>query len=589
MRQEYAWRSIVITAFLPFLALAILGQMVRIQTSPEANQLRIWDKNNSMHWQMFYPERGNIFDRDGHLLAGNKTVYTMGVNLPDMKDAHTLALTASTYLGLNYDDTMRLLTDKEYQKEINADGLVFVTLKSSVSSEEAAPLIKLQEDLAKQAKDSNQPSALSGLEFQPALQRSYPEDALASNVIGFVNGAGRGYFGVEEKYNDLLAGNPVKALVPNDPNRAAEMPKVPDGTTLILTINRDLQAAAEQSLDQALTNYNAQNGSIVIMDPHTGEILAMATTPRMDLNQPSDYGAIYTGREFNSAISVQYEPGSVFKVLTMAAGLDTGTIVPETMFNDTGGIIVGDVLIQNWDRRPWGWQDMTGCLQHSLNVCLAWVATQLGQDNFYTYMNRFGIGHPSGIDLAGEMPGRLKIPGDGDWFPVELGTNAFGQGVAVTPVQMLMAVSAVANNGHMVVPHLVYGMVRDGRQFNIQPPPAGMPISEATAKTLSNMLANSLENEASMALVPGYRIAGKTGTAQIPVNGYYDPNSTNASFVGWGPVDDPQFLIYVWLENPTVSTWANDTAAPLFSEIAQKTVILLDIPPDAVRLQVANR
>jgi cell division protein FtsI/penicillin-binding protein 2 len=212
----------------------------------------------------------------------------------------------------------------------------------------------------------------------------------------------------------------------------------------------------------------------------------------------------------------------------------------------------------------------------------------MGQDTFYNYMQRFGIGRPTGIDLAWETPGRLKKPGDEDWYPVDLGTNAFGQGVAVSPIQMLMAVSAVANDGHMVTPHVLYGMVSDGRQVNIQMQQSGTPISAETAHTLSDMLAVSLENEASLALVPGYRMAGKTGTAEIPINGFYDSTQTNASFIGWGPVDDPQFMIYVWLDRHTTSIWANDTAAPLFAEIAQKTVILLDIPPDSIRLQVAQ-
>ena len=160
--------------------------------------------------------------------------------------------------------------------------------------------------------------------------------------------------------------------------------------------------------------------------------------------------------------------------------------------------------------------------------------------------------------------------------------------MAVSPIQMLMAVSAIANDGRMVTPHVLYGMVSDGRQVNIRMQPVGTPISAETAHTLSEMLAISLENEASLALVPGYRMAGKTGTAEIPVNGLYDSTQTNASFIGWGPVDNPQFMIYVWLDRPSTSIWANDTAAPLFSEIAQKTVILLDIPPDSVRLQIAN-
>ncbi|HSQ38943.1 MAG TPA: penicillin-binding protein 2 [Anaerolineales bacterium] len=581
MRREYAWRSVFIAALLPIFALTVLGQMVRIQISPEAAQFKDQANSYDMVNRTFYPERGEIYDRNGHLLAGNETVYTVGVNIAEMVDATTLAREVSAQLGMDYEET--------YQKLLNPYGLVFVPLKNYVGGEELAPLKDLYEKMAKDAAEAYLPSLLSGLEFQPSLQRSYPENDLASNIIGFFNRDGRGNFGVEEKYNDLLAGTPVDAWVPQDPNRAAEIPKVPNGTTLILTINRDLQAAAERSLDQALFEYGAQNGTIVIMDPRTGEILAMATTPRLNLNEFWTYSDHYNqSYEYNPAISMQYEPGSVFKILTMAAGLDTGTVVPSTIYDDKGFIIVGDVLIQNWDRRPWGPQDMLGCLQHSLNVCMAWVSTSMGQDTFYNYMQHFGFGRPTGVDLAGETPGRLKVPGDGDWYPVDLGTNAFGQGVAVSPIQMLMAVSAIANDGRMVTPHVLYGMVSDGRQVNIRMQPVGTPIRAETAHTLSEMLAISLENEASMALVPGYRIAGKTGTAEIPVNGLYDSSQTNVSFIGWGPVDNPQFMIYVWLDRPSTSIWANDTAAPLFSEIAQKTVILLDIPPDSVRLQIAN-
>ena len=204
-------------------------------------------------------------------------------------------------------------------------------------------------------------------------------------------------------------------------------------------------------------------------------------------------------------------------------------------------------------------------------------------------MDNFGMGHLTGVDLAGEAAGRLKIPGDADWYPVDLGTNAFGQGVAVTPIQIMMAASSIANNGRTVTPHTLLAMVRDGRQYNVPAQFAGSPISEETANTLTGMLAYSLESESSLALVPGYRVAGKTGTAQIPVNGFYDFNQTNASFIGWGPVDDPQFMIFVWLERPSASIWGSETAAPVFSQMAQKSVVLLDIPPDSVRQQIAAR
>jgi cell division protein FtsI/penicillin-binding protein 2 len=284
-----------------------------------------------------------------------------------------------------------------------------------------------------------------------------------------------------------------------------------------------------------------------------------------------------------------YEPGSVLKVLTMAAALDTGTVTPNTTFIDTGFIEVGGIIIQNWNRDAWGEQNMVGCLQHSLNVCLAWVSSQMGTQAFYSYMERFGLGHPTGVDLSGEATGRLKVPGDGDWYPVDLGTNAFGQGVSVTPLQMLMAVSSFVNDGRMVTPHVLYSMVRDGHQYNVPPQYAGSPISPQTSRTISEMLALSLEEESSQALLPGYRLAGKTGTAQIPTDYGYDPYHTNASFIGWGPVDDPQFMVYIWMESPSASIWASQTAAPVFSKVAEQAVVLLNIPPDAVRQQLTSK
>jgi cell division protein FtsI/penicillin-binding protein 2 len=311
----------------------------------------------------------------------------------------------------------------------------------------------------------------------------------------------------------------------------------------------------------------------------------------MNLNEFWNYGTIYdNASEYNQAVSMPYEPGSVMKILTMAAALDSGTVNANTPFLDTGAIMVGGATIQNWDREAWGPQNMVGCLQHSLNVCMAWLSTSMGTETFYGYMNRFGLGHLTGVDMAGEAAGRLKVPGDGDWYPVDLGTNSFGQGVAVTPIQMMMAASSIANDGRTVTPHVLYAMMREGRQYNVPPQYAGAPITQVTADTLSEMLALSLEQEASLALVPGYRLAGKTGTAQIPTeSGYYDATSTNASFIGWGPVDDPRFMVYVWLERPSASIWGSDTAAPVFSEMVQKTVMLLDIPPDYIRQQIAAR
>ena len=223
---------------------------------------------------------------------------------------------------------------------------------------------------------------------------------------------------------------------------------------------------------------------------------------------------------------------------------------------------------------------MQGCMQKSINTCLAWVATEMGSQKFYEYMQAFGIGRLTNVDLGGEKIWPLSLPGDSDWYPVQLATNSFGQGVAITPIQLATAISAVANDGKMMKPHVLKAIIQDGQQYNTTPQVMGVPIQPETAHLLNEMLVRSLENESSLALVPGYRIAGKTGTAEIPVGGVYGTESTNASFVGWGPADDPRFLVYVWLEKPGTSPWGSVVAAPLFRDIVTDLVVYLEIPPD---------
>lgn len=578
MRQQYAIRSMVLALGFAVVGLAVIAQLIRIQNSEQAKVFISQGDMYSGEFRIFYPARGEIYDRNGHLLAGNRTVYEVGVSLSEMRNPEALAQVLSFYLGKTYEDVYDQLLNSPASWE-------YVVVQDYVGDETVAAL----REIVQQKRDADDTS-LNGLGFKPHFQRSYPEDDLASNILGFVTRDGRGYFGIEEKYNDLLAGNPVQVWVPTDPNRASEIPSVANGTTLVLTLNRDLQAKVENILDESLTQYGAENGAIIVMNPKSGEVLAMATTPRLDLNNYTSYFDLYdNGSQYNPAIGMAYEAGSVFKILTMAAALDAGVVRPETTYIDTGSIQVGGITIRNWNRESWGQQNMTQCLQHSLNVCMAWISTQMGTQSFYGYMERFGLGHQTGIDLAEEAMGRLKVPGDTDWYPVDLGTNAFGQGVTITPLQLLMAASAIANEGKMVTPHVLYAMLRDGHQYNVPSQYAGSPIKAETAQTLNEMLAISLEGESSLALVPGYRVAGKTGTAQIPTEFGYNQSETNASFIGWGPVDDPQFMIYVWLSRPTSSIWSSETAAPVFSEVARQTVIMLNIPPDVVRLQLGTR
>jgi cell division protein FtsI/penicillin-binding protein 2 len=577
VKNPLPWRYLTTAALLGLVGMAVLVQIVRIQTDPDIQDLI---GRSDVEVRYYYPPRGEIYDRYGRLLAGNVTVYEVGASLEDITDPSAIALAAQMYLGQDFNTVLELLANPQ-------EGARYVRLADYVSVEQATALMEKQEEMA--GDPNGNPLAAFG--FRAHLGRQYPEGKLASNLLGFVTHDEMGYYGVEGKYNNLLSGVPVTLLVPTDPRRVEELPEIPPGDSIILTIDRELQFAVENILEEAILETGASSGTIVVMDPRNGEILALATTPNLDPNNYLSVTEIFTGETpYNRAISQAYEPGSVFKILTMASALDMGAVQPGTIFLDTGVITVGGVDIHNWDGGAWGYQDMTGCLGNSLNVCLAWVATQMGNDSFYAYMRRFGIGHSTGIDLAGEASGRLKLPGDGDWYPVDLGTNAFGQGVSVTPIQMIMAASALANDGQMVYPHVLYATVQDGRQHAMSTQVVGNPISADTAHTITEMLAVALETEASRGLVPGYRVAGKTGTAQVPSPyGGYDSDQTNASFIGWGPADDPQFLVYVWLEKPETSPWGSVVAAPVFRQVVEKLVVLMGIPPDAIRLQLAGR
>lgn len=579
MDARYEWRYRVLQGLLAFFGIFLLFWVGQVQTSAEAQALLENVERYSGSWRTYYPPRGEIYDRWGRLLAGNQTVYEVGVDLPSVRDAHTLALALSVNLGLDYATIYNTIAHPE-------EGRVYWMVADYISADKG----HLLENLIKEMEEKPGGQSLDGLVLRPHLQRAYPEGTLAANVLGFVTREGRGYFGVEEKYDHLLAGVPLTVWVPADPNRAEELPQIPAAASLVLTIDREIQAEVEQILDNALREYGADSGVIIVMDPRNGEILAMASTPRLNPNEYWRYQELFPGETpYNRAISQAYEPGSVLKPLTMAGALEAGVIHRGTRFLDLGSIVVGGHSIVNWDGRAHGDVDMTTCLQLSLNVCLAWVATQMGEDTFYTTMQRFGLGHVTGIDLAGEVAGRLKLPGDEDWKPVELGTNSFGQGVAVTPIQMITAAAAIANDGQMMVPHVLYGIVRDGKQRNFIPQVLSQPISANTARTLSEMLAASLDSETSLAHVEGYRLAGKTGTAQIPIPGRgYTTDETNASFMGWGPLPHARFIVYVWLERPRTSIWGSETAAPVFRQVVERLVVLLGIPPDDVRLSSGN-
>lgn len=587
MTTGQSLRFTLIGAIFTLAGLLIIGRMVSLQSGSQKEAfIHHWEITSGRPVQLI-PARGKIYDRWGHLLAGNETVYEIGVDLWERDlNPETIALAGSVVLGIDYN---MVLSDLN---QMISDRHAYYVLDKYGTSDEVNHLKILMDELREDPSSNGtstdgKPHTLIGLTFDPYFQRIYPEKNLASNVLGFVNKEPISVYGVEGYFDDLLSGVTREYWYPYDPNRVTELPDSTEGASLILTLDREIQASVEEILDNAVESNGAYAGTIIVMQPKTGDILAMATSPRMNINEYWHVGEVFDDDQvFNLAIN-SYEPGSVFKVFTMASALDSGTVTPETTFLDTGIYQIGGIPIYNWNRGAWGPQTMLGCMQHSLNVCLAWVSDQMGAQIFYSYLQDFGFGLPTGIELDSEVSGHLKLPGDSDWYEADLGTNAFGQGISVTPVQMLMALSAVANDGKMVVPRIVHSVVDRDRQYNTSIQIAGEPISKETANTLTEMLAFSLEEEASTALVPGYRVAGKTGTAEIPSPQGYISNVTNASFAGWGPVDDPQFIVYIWLEKPTSSPWGSVVAAPIFREVVQRLVVLLNLPPDPVRQSLA--
>jgi cell division protein FtsI/penicillin-binding protein 2 len=593
MKREGFGRFTFLGFFLTMIAVLMLAQIVHIQVSAKTKEVSVESqKLYVVTKKTFYPERGIITDRYGRQMATNKQVYQLGVNLQDVVSPVTIASTLASVAGLDYNDVYSQVSQPYVEGKH-----VFVDLRVSVNADKKKQLETIRDSLAKKAgshKAGDVYPSLAGLTLTPHLQRSYPEGTVGSNIVGFYKfldrdgekDLGRGYYGVEGFYNDLLAGKPQTLEISWDPNHAEKYPDIPPGASLILTIDRDIQAMAEKVVDETMASSQSDSVTIVIADPTTGEVLAMASSPRLDPNQYWNYEKVFKPitTPYNRAISQTYEPGSVFKVLTMSAGFDSGAVDLNTTYLDTGGIEVGGQTIVNWDHIGHGYQNMQGCMGLSLNVCLAWVATEIGVPKYYKYLEAFGIGRRTDIDLAGEAIWPLLLPGDTNWTPVQIGTNAYGQGVATTPIQMVMAVSAVANHGEMLAPHVLKAMIINGKQYDTPLRTLGHPIKAETADTITELLARSLEEEASSALVDGYRVAGKTGTASISVGNLgYVTNLTNASFVGWGPVDDPRFVVYVWLEKPKTNPWGSIVASPVFSSVVRQLVVLMNIPNDAER------
>lgn len=580
--------------------LAMVVQLIRVQFGTYAPVFAMWVEAAQDTEDEVSPDRGLIYDRDGDLLATNVPMYYLEIEVFQLTPGSRkqIAAVLSQAFILPYEDLYRQLS-----LDWGALGQYRIRLTREVSGEDRWPITidQVAADMLKAFLLDPEAPDLSGLKLVPAPKREYPASYLAGHVLGFVNQEGKGFFGIEGFYDDWLAGKSVTIERGYIPPEARLEPDPPAGVNLVLTIDLDIQQMLEEVLKDAIENASAESGQILVMDPRNGEILGLAIQPGLNPNNYEPWleerGVTSAELEdledeedeavINPAVGGQFEPGSTFKVLTMAAALDADVVEPDTEFIDTGQIEVGGVRIRNWNGGAWGPQSMGGCMEHSLNVCLAWLSSEkLGASTFYEYLTAFGIGRGTGIDVAGEVAGQLRTPRHPEWTEADLGTNAFGQGVSVTPVQLLASVGAVANDGIMLQPHIVRAVVGPDGAYWPKPTVLGRPISEETAGVLNEMLAESIAGETHLASVNGYRLAGKTGTAQIPTEKGYDDRWTIASFIGWGPVDAPQFIVLVRIDKPESSPWGSVVAAPVFRQVVERLVTMLEIPPDHIRDQL---
>lgn len=534
--------------------------------------------------------RGSIVDRNGALLVADRYFYEVSVNpmhLTNDQQRQELAESLERLAGIPAAQTFDLLrtyTDR-----------YFLRLAPSISLEAGHRILEERTRLA----DESPMHPLFQVTLTQTPQRYYPEKNLAAHVVGIVAMLDkatwlRGVYGVEGYYESFLRERDGVGLtsktrapfstLPGDVQRF--LPSVAE-RDLVLTIDRSVQWIAEEELANALDLYKAKSGTIIVMDPKTGEILAMANAPTFD---PNDFAKSDVSALINSAVNAQYEPGSVFKIITAAAALDTGVVTPTQILTDTGSIAVGQRVILNSDRAGYGPVDMTEALARSLNVITAQWALLLGQRQFYQYVERFGFGKVTEIDLAGEIYGLVKKPGTRDWSTSDLGTNSFGQGLAVTPIQMANATAAIANGGKLMRPYVVKARILDGEVQYTEPTVLGTAIRAETAAMLNEILVKVVETGNPAAGVSGYRIAGKSGTAQIPTELGYTEDDTIVTFTGYAPADDPRFVILVKLErpDPAISRWAGYTAAPTFAQVARRLFQYYNIPPDTIRLGATN-
>ena len=570
--SRFTWRVAFLGAVLLLSTLGVVGRLVQIQIV-DHESYRLQAQEEHLDKRPIRAERGAILDQSGFPLATSLDVFDLYIDrrawTDDSELAADVARQIAALLGGDADQLFgRLIDDSEGPVELLAAGIEFGTGREI-------------ENLF-----------LPGVTLAGATERSYPEGDVASALLGFLGRDHTGLAGLESDLEDTLGGTPGAIYFERDgggnPIAVGQSRIEPGrpGSDVQLTIDRYIQRLIEIELDYQLDSHDASGGTILVMDPKTGAILGMASRPsfrnsELSLEDP-EFG-LYRNR----AVTDLYEPGSVLKVVTMATALELGLVNPNTTYEDTGTVVRGGFTFANWDFSANGTTTMTELLQKSLNTGAIWLSDLIGADRLYTSLETFGFGESTLSGLGGESTGLIRTNQDADWYESDLATNSYGQGIAVTPLQVVTALSSLINGGNLMRPYIVQETNGPTGRRVFEPVIVRRTVSPETAQTTKNMM-NAVVDGVVLhgAKVPGYLVGGKTGTTLVSIPTGYALDSTIASFVGFAPLDEPAFIMLVKIDQPQDDPLGGVVAAPVFGRLAPLILSYLNIQPSSQVAQV---
>lgn len=561
VREKKFWKFWVVMMLLTFGLIVVVGRLLYIQIINSEKYLEL-AKNQQQTKQKIIPQRGNIYDRNGNLLASTIKSVSIAVDPTELKNKDSLATLIERDIGIKRDVVL---------EKINSSKGQFLRLCRRVSPNKTFKIKELKENGVRQEKNGRKiKSPDKGILLIDEPTRYYNYSSVAAQIIGCTNLENKGLSGIELGYDSLLCGKPGYMIMYRDAKQrlrpALNLPTIEpeNGSNIYLTIDIELQKIVEFELMQGVMSSQGRSGTAIALDPNTGEVLACASYPGYNPNLPATYSSENMRIR---AISDAYEPGSTFKAITAAAAVEEKIVKPTDLFNGFNGVFVQSSYTLR-DEHRLGIATFKEAFEYSSNIILSQVAMKIPDKSFYKYIRDFGFGLKTDLNVPGEITG--KIPKFNAINPVDKRFIGFGYGIMTTPIQLVAAYSAIANKGKLMKPYIITKIEKDSKILReVKPQLVRNVVSEGTSKTLTELLKGVVQNgTGKKAYIEGLEVAGKTGTAQLLISGSYSKSNHIASFIGYYPANNPKICMLVFVESPQLNFYGGSVAAPIFKNIA---------------------